>query len=292
MTTNATKLPSFQFYPGDWLKDANLRSCSIFARGMFIDLVCALHDLPSRGRFVFADSTPWRSIDIVAIVTGPESNKRKLSGLEELIRKGVLKRDSQGIVYSSRMVRDEELRQKRADAGSKGGKVAQAKSQANRQAKSSASSSSSSSPSGKSDLNGHSSQSATSKAHPPSKGDKSDLGNLGACEDVTESEFAERCLAVTKRVRLPVRETPRRDARRLIARAVILSFRDRSEHWLMSAAEGVAHAGPDDPCGYFAATLADSSGVSAKEFTAELKSIRVPKRLYAAWEVAAGEVSR
>ena len=38
------KRPSFQFYPGDWLSDLKLRRCSPAARGVWIDVLCALHD--------------------------------------------------------------------------------------------------------------------------------------------------------------------------------------------------------------------------------------------------------
>ena len=38
------KRPSFQFYPGDWQSDLKLRRCSAAARGVWIDILCALHD--------------------------------------------------------------------------------------------------------------------------------------------------------------------------------------------------------------------------------------------------------
>lgn len=43
------KLPSLQFYIGDWLKDANLSMCSPLARGIWIDLLCAMHELDRKG---------------------------------------------------------------------------------------------------------------------------------------------------------------------------------------------------------------------------------------------------
>lgn len=36
--------PSFQFYPGDWRKNANLNRCSHAARGVWVDVLCVLHD--------------------------------------------------------------------------------------------------------------------------------------------------------------------------------------------------------------------------------------------------------
>lgn len=44
-----SKRPSFQFYPGDWLKDPSLRSCSPATRGIWIDLLCAIHEIGDGG---------------------------------------------------------------------------------------------------------------------------------------------------------------------------------------------------------------------------------------------------
>lgn len=40
----STKRPAFQFYPGDWLKDPSLSMCSAMTRGIWIDLICAMHE--------------------------------------------------------------------------------------------------------------------------------------------------------------------------------------------------------------------------------------------------------
>lgn len=120
------KLPSFQFYPGDWQKDAGLRVCSIFARGLLIDLLCLMFDTVSRGKLCRPDGvTPWADGEIVDAVSGATRDE-KLVALAELERNGVLKRDSLGILFSSRLIRDEELRQAKVAAGSKGGNKHQA----------------------------------------------------------------------------------------------------------------------------------------------------------------------
>jgi len=46
---NEVKLPAFQFYPGDWLKDAALARCTPATRGVWMDLLCAMHDLNRSG---------------------------------------------------------------------------------------------------------------------------------------------------------------------------------------------------------------------------------------------------
>jgi hypothetical protein len=44
-----SKLPSFQFYPGDWLKDPSLTLCTPETRGIWIDFICAMHELDHCG---------------------------------------------------------------------------------------------------------------------------------------------------------------------------------------------------------------------------------------------------
>ncbi|NQT97737.1 MAG: hypothetical protein HQ562_08375 [Candidatus Marinimicrobia bacterium] len=43
------KKPSFQFYPADWIKDPKLSMCSPETRGVWIDLLCAMHELDRCG---------------------------------------------------------------------------------------------------------------------------------------------------------------------------------------------------------------------------------------------------
>ena len=41
------KRPSFQFYPEDWLANANLRRCTHEEKGIWIDVMCLLHLFPA-----------------------------------------------------------------------------------------------------------------------------------------------------------------------------------------------------------------------------------------------------
>lgn len=104
------------------MKDADVRRCSLFARGLLVDLLCLCFDSKRRGVLCEADGvTPWSNDDIVNALTGG-SREQLLAALEEIERKGVLSRDENGCLYSRRMVRDEEIRIERAKAGSAGGK--------------------------------------------------------------------------------------------------------------------------------------------------------------------------
>jgi hypothetical protein len=120
--------PSFQFYPGDWRGNANLRRCSLSARGAWVDIMCVLHDSDEYG------VVRW-PLDELAQAAGIT-----LELVQELYRKQVLKGSDTGMDafthttrhagqtgdthtlipatkepcwYSSRMVRDEWLRNQR-----------------------------------------------------------------------------------------------------------------------------------------------------------------------------------
>lgn len=106
------KLPAFQFYTGDWMKDANLRRCTHAAKGVWIDILCLMFDSEERGVLV-SRRQAWGDDEIVLAVVR--------AGLEELTSKGVAGRRKDGALYSKRMVRDEEIRLKNVKNGGKGG---------------------------------------------------------------------------------------------------------------------------------------------------------------------------
>lgn len=125
-----SKSPGFWFFTGDWLKDSELRFCSIFARGLLVDLLCILFEAKERGYASKPDGTPRTNEEIVSAVSGG-SIEEKLAALAELESSGVLSRDNRGVLYSRRLARLDELTQKRSKAGSKGGSKAQAKAKQN-----------------------------------------------------------------------------------------------------------------------------------------------------------------
>lgn len=125
------KRPAFQFYPGDWQKNAKLRRCSPAARGVWMDVLCLLHDAEEYGVL------RWPLKDIANAAGASAAHVR------ELVEKGVLKgadrdapayvyrpkhagklgepvtlviHDSGPVWYSSRFVRDEWVRQKRGES--------------------------------------------------------------------------------------------------------------------------------------------------------------------------------
>jgi hypothetical protein len=111
------KRPSFQFYPSDWLRDTALRSCSTGARGLWMDMICFMHEGNPYGYLKVGDKVilPPNLARMVG-----ESLEDVQSWLVELQVAAVFDVDN-GVICSRRMIRDEELRQKRAEGGKLGG---------------------------------------------------------------------------------------------------------------------------------------------------------------------------
>lgn len=117
--------PSFQFYPGDWLKDAALRICSPAARGVWADMLCLLHECPQRGVFRVKKGSKMSRVSIKKLSKSIAGCKPKM--IQELVDNGVVyvaRKD--GALYSKRLVRDELHRRHKAESGRKGGSKTQA----------------------------------------------------------------------------------------------------------------------------------------------------------------------
>ena len=57
----SAKFPAFQFYPADWAKDPNLRRCRKAEKGLWVDMLCLMHECEERG-FLVSAGTPWSAI--------------------------------------------------------------------------------------------------------------------------------------------------------------------------------------------------------------------------------------
>jgi hypothetical protein len=110
------KRPAFQFYPGDWKRDAGLQSTSLEARGLWIEMMGLMHDGQPYGHLRFGSSaiTPRQLAQMVGAAA-----RRVETLLRELETAGVFSRDDQGVIFSRRMVRDERVRNARAAGGPK-----------------------------------------------------------------------------------------------------------------------------------------------------------------------------
>lgn len=123
--------PSFQFYPGDWTGNSNLRRCTHAERGAWLDIMCLMHDQEEYGVL------RWTMKEIA------QAAGCSLSLLKGLASKGVLKGHDKELAeayvytprsgrkngepvtliptqagpiwYSSRMVKDEHVRTNRGE---------------------------------------------------------------------------------------------------------------------------------------------------------------------------------
>ena len=111
------KRPAFQFYPADWRRDAALQSCSVAARGLWIELMCVMHDCEPYG-VLSVNGKSMTSAQVARLVGEQEKVVARL--MTELEDAGVCSRDGQGRLFSRRMVKDEAVREVRA-AGGQGG---------------------------------------------------------------------------------------------------------------------------------------------------------------------------
>ena len=106
--------PSFQFYPADWLRDPGLRSCSLAARGLWIDMLAFMHEAEPYGHLRL-NGKDIGAVGLARMVGSAQKPTESL--LHELEGAGVFSRTEEGTIFSRRMVRDQELREKRGQYG-------------------------------------------------------------------------------------------------------------------------------------------------------------------------------
>jgi len=111
------KRPAFQFYPADWRKDAALQSCSLSAQGLWINIMCIAHECDPYGHLVI-NNIPMTTAQI-ARFAGVSAKECDIL-LFELQGSGVFTKNEDGCIFSRRMVKDERLRNLRAEGGKVG----------------------------------------------------------------------------------------------------------------------------------------------------------------------------
>ena len=129
------RVPAFLFYPLDWLNDRALSMCSNNAKGIWIGMLCLMHEGDVYGKMIFKGKKPTEENIARSINSFYEEY---VAGRDELIGSTVLRIDGNGVYYSKRMVREGEIKKIRATVGYTGGKktqenisFAKAKSEAN-----------------------------------------------------------------------------------------------------------------------------------------------------------------
>ena len=113
-------LPAMPFYPGDWFKAPEIRALPPDYRGLWFDCICYMWESTERGVFLKPNGQPYTKEEIVRMVG--LDNQNSGNWLTYIIESEVCSiRESDGAIYCRKMVRDEEIRIKRKNAGMKGG---------------------------------------------------------------------------------------------------------------------------------------------------------------------------
>jgi len=112
------KLPWFQFYPSDWLNDPGVRSLTHHDKGIWIDIICLMHQMENRGYLAINGKKIDENTFSRLVGLDKQILSRSLSKMKEL---GIFSETEDGTIYCRRMVKDEYIRQVRIKAGKKGG---------------------------------------------------------------------------------------------------------------------------------------------------------------------------
>ncbi len=108
-----SKLPWFKFFPTDWRADVGLKLCSLSARGLWLEMICIMHEA---GGYLEINGSPVSTPALAALSGTTSQEISELLG--ELEKAGVFSRDRKGSLYSRRMLRD----LKKAGVAKKNGK--------------------------------------------------------------------------------------------------------------------------------------------------------------------------
>lgn len=112
------KNPFLKFYTSDWRSDPALKMCSMAARGLWIELICLMHEASPYGHLL-VNGHSVTDAQLGALVGAPPEQITALLG--ELEAAGVFSRTRAGVIYSRKLTR---LAKKAATArnnGRKGG---------------------------------------------------------------------------------------------------------------------------------------------------------------------------
>lgn len=121
--------PYFPLYVQDFLTDEKLAECNAESTGVYIRLMCILHKSEEYGKITLKEKYKSEEKDKIYCFSNmlvrqmPYDVDTINRSLKQLIEENVIMLDGDTL-YQKRMVKDGELSEKRANAGSKGGKSA------------------------------------------------------------------------------------------------------------------------------------------------------------------------
>jgi hypothetical protein len=105
-----------KFWPQDWQSDPGLRSCSMAARGLWIECIAIMHRAEPYGHLSVNGVAPTAK-RLAGMVGATEREVERL--MAELAEAGVYSVTPEGTIYSRRMVRDARLSEEGREAVTK-----------------------------------------------------------------------------------------------------------------------------------------------------------------------------
>lgn len=125
--------PSFQFYPGDWVSNPNLKRCTFEERGIWLEVMCLMHDQPEYGVLRWPLKEIAQAVGCRAANLQSLARKAVLKGSDDYLHEPFVytprsgRKDGEPVTligaqpgpiwYSSRMVKDEHNRITRGLSG-------------------------------------------------------------------------------------------------------------------------------------------------------------------------------
>lgn len=113
------KKPWVKWYHKDWRGDTRLRRCSLAARGLWMELLSIMWDESDLPGYLVIDGEVPSTAEIARLVGADEGLTHTL--LDELEKRQVFSRTSEGVPYSRRQVRDMRRSEAGREHGKKGG---------------------------------------------------------------------------------------------------------------------------------------------------------------------------
>nr|BDD45315.1 hypothetical protein 34 [bacterium] len=121
MSKKETKRKWLKFFPGDWQSDSELGLCSLSARGLWIEILSLMHCSDPYGYLLINGKSPSVKQLAMLVKASMAETEECLNELEEA---GVFSRTNNGVIFSRRLIREEERIQKLRRNGAKGGNPA------------------------------------------------------------------------------------------------------------------------------------------------------------------------
>ena len=110
--------PWMKFYTSDWRSDPCLRMCGIAARGLWIEMICLMHEATPYGHLLVNGQRPTDAQLAVLVGATPDQIAAMLGELEAA---GAFSRTREGVIYSRRLSRMAKKAATARNNGRKGG---------------------------------------------------------------------------------------------------------------------------------------------------------------------------